>query len=112
MINLKNINTITEFTELLKSKQRVIINLKTTNCPLCVKLEKVMENLESKEIIHLVNLQNLGLQEEFITNFIQEKQLKGVPVLMVYENSEELTQFRKLGFIDFDEFNNYLKIIG
>lgn len=111
MITLINIKNIQEFQDIIKSKDKILIELKTNTCPLCAKLEIVFENINLEHNVYVFNLQNMGLEDDFISSFIKDKQLKGVPVLMVYQDGIELENLRKIGFMNYEELTNYLKSI-
>jgi hypothetical protein len=103
------IKTEEEFFNLLKDSKKKIIYFKTNTCIFCTKLSLIInENLNNFSNV-IDNFFEVNLSDLSLEDFILEKKLKGVPILMIYENGNEIIEKRHIGFLPQQEFIDLLK---
>ena len=95
--------TMDEYTELLTSKGKVLVDFGAAWCPPCKKMEPVLEQLQQdlKGKFLLAKVDG-GIH----TNIMKQLKVDAIPTFIIYENGKEL--WRNQGITDINELKKQL----
>ena len=95
--------TLTEYEKLITSDKKVMINFSAVWCAPCKKMKPYLTKMQ-EEMKHKVTIIRLDADEN--KSLMEQMNLDGLPVIIVYENGKET--WRNMGFISEDDLKKHL----
>ena len=94
--------TETQLNKILSNHKTVLIDFSTQWCVPCKKMKPIIQEIQREN----TNVKVLFIDADANKELVKKYQIKGVPVFIVFKNSEE--SFRKVGLCNKEELTNQL----
>ena len=94
--------TETQLNKILSNNKTVLIDFSTQWCVPCKKMKPIIQEIQREN----TNVKVLFIDADANKELVKKYQIKGVPVFIVFKNSEE--SFRKVGLCNKEELTNQL----
>ncbi len=95
--------TMAEYEQLLKTKEKVLVDFGAAWCPPCKKMEPVLNQLQ-QDLNGKFSLAKIDAGIH--TDIMKELKIEAIPTFVIYQNGKEI--WRKQGVTDIDELKKQL----